>query len=519
MKVQLYPWQEECLTAWTGHGCRGIVNVVTGAGKTVMAVAAVSRLRDIAPKPLRVKIVVPTTSLFSQWRDSLLEYSGSPAISREEIGYYHGRRKDPVSRPYMIYMINSARYCLARHILADLKNGCSVLLIADECHHYTSKENSRIFEFLPYVDNTTGHYYSLGLSATPRTAGYESVLAPALGREIYRYTFTDAARQGIVTPFALFQIALSFTPDERKSYHDVSNRLSAVVNRLNQKCPSLKELRNNHFFAALSAQTHSPDPLIANLARNALNLTYRRRTLLCDAKSRLRCVCKLIEVLDPKTKIIIFGERTKQADQLYYHLARRYSNQVACCHSQSGEQARKNALERFRNGEIRILISCRSLDEGFNVPSATVGIVLSSTSGERQRLQRLGRVIRNHKDKEIAALYYLYLDKTNESPSFLEIHPGEVMLYNTSYSREDDGFSFPEYEEAAMQVLGQLQQTIPDETALMEIRKCLLQGMMRTDWLLGKVLGDEIWNRKIQAAKTTRERNYWICMRMMGILC
>ena len=39
MKLQLYPWQEECLQAWFSHQGRGIVNVVTGAGKTVMALS------------------------------------------------------------------------------------------------------------------------------------------------------------------------------------------------------------------------------------------------------------------------------------------------------------------------------------------------------------------------------------------------------------------------------------------------------------------------------------------------
>lgn len=49
---------------------------------------------------------------------------------------------------YMIYVIHSARYELARNILSDLKNGERVLLIADECHHYASGENHLIFEFL-----------------------------------------------------------------------------------------------------------------------------------------------------------------------------------------------------------------------------------------------------------------------------------------------------------------------------------------------------------------------------------
>ncbi len=517
-KIQLYPWQEDCLTAWHRHNCRGIASVVTGAGKTVLAVAAANRLRPAVTGPLRVKVVVPGTALLSQWRNAFLTGSDDPAISREQTGYYHGKRKDPVSRPYMFYTINSARYCLARHILADLKNGYSVLLIADECHHYTSGENSRIFEFLPFLDRVPGQYYSLGLSATPKTAGYESVLVPALGRQIYQYTFAEAAKAGAVTPFALYQIALSFIPEERKAYANICHKLTNALTRLNKKNPHLGNLRSGRFFAALTALAQNADPVIAGSARTVLRLTAQRRTLICDAKARIPCACKLIEILGMKTKIIIFGERTGQADQLYHYLSRLYPNQVGCCHSKSGEQARTNALERFQNGEIRILISCRTLDEGFNVPAAAVGIVLSSTAGERQRIQRLGRIIRKHNGKELAALYYLYLEHTVESPAFFTAHPGEVITHEVFYSQPENSFSFPRYENAVVQTLAQIRKTTADTAALSEARKCLLQGMMRTDWLLGSILGDEVWADKIANARTRREANYWICMKMLGSL-
>ena len=41
----LFKWQRDCLQKWFDNGCRGIVNVVTGAGKTVLALAAAHNLR------------------------------------------------------------------------------------------------------------------------------------------------------------------------------------------------------------------------------------------------------------------------------------------------------------------------------------------------------------------------------------------------------------------------------------------------------------------------------------------
>jgi len=92
----------------------------------------------------------------------------------KDIGLYCGACKDLPTRKYMIYVVNSARYTLSRHILADYQSAYPVLLIADECHHYGSPENSRIFDFLSLIspqDQATA-YYALGLSATPESASW-----------------------------------------------------------------------------------------------------------------------------------------------------------------------------------------------------------------------------------------------------------------------------------------------------------------------------------------------------------
>lgn len=518
MKLPLYPWQEECLDAWFSHGCHGIANVVTGAGKTILALAATERLRQRFPNPLRVKIVVPTISLLSQWRDALLEFTDLPSVSRDDIGYCYGGRKDDPNHDYMIYVINSARYCLARHILNDLKEGYSVLLIADECHHYASQENQKIFDFLPCLKRTPGQYYSLGLSATPQSRGYEAALVPALGQEIYRYGFTDAARRSTISPFVVFQVALAFDAEEAAAYEDLSSRITRTLNRLEAMCPSLRHLNRDQFFGRLNLLAGSPESVIASLANTALALTWQRKSLICGAKSRLACALSLIASLEPGAKILLFGERIEQADQVYHLLEREYPHQVGRCHSGLGRQARRNALERFRSGELRILVSCRSLDEGFDVPYANVGIVLSSASVERQRIQRLGRILRRQKNKDLACLYYFYLQNSTEEPSFASTLPQEACSCDLSYSVDADFFVFPEYEEIAGQFLWQCRRTSQDRAVWREVYRCLIKGVVRPDWLLGQLLGKKAWEKKISLARTVEEKNYWICMREMGRL-
>lgn len=81
---------------------------------------------------------------------------------------------------------------------------------------------------------------------------------------------------------------------------------------------------------------------------------------------------------------------------------------VGIYHSQIYGPIRRETLYRYRKGMLRILISCRALDEGVDIPDANVAIIAAYTSSLRQRIQRLGRVLRKHSGKDFATIYTLY---------------------------------------------------------------------------------------------------------------
>lgn len=512
MKYRLYSWQERCLKSWKKHKNHGIVHVVTGGGKTYLALAAAEQMMQQAGMArLRVKIVVPNASLLMQWAKAIRDYFDE-MISRQDIGFCYGGRRDTPDRLFMIYVVNSARYSVARHIVKDFEDGFTVLLIADECHRYTGGENRKIFDFLPAAQAHPGQYASLGLSATPGLERPETaaVLIPALGGEIFQYGLKEAEEEKTLCPYVAFHIVLAFNAAERFEYEALSDQLARVYNTLTSRYPALRGGRSNFFFEVCQLAGGNGD--CAGLARQYLKLSFKRKHLTSDAASRVRCVVKLIGLLDRTAKIIVFGERIEQANHLFDQLNLLYPNQTARYHSAMDAGARKLALERFRDGEVRILITCRALDEGFDVPSANVGIVMSSASANRQRIQRLGRILRRYEGKEIASLYYLYVKESSEEASYFPAEEQAALACELFYSQEEDAFYHPYYEAQRRRAMRKFRKKNPDSSLLSEAENCFDRGIVRPDWLLG----EEFCRNKIDGAAAVSERNYWICMKQIA---
>jgi superfamily II DNA or RNA helicase len=60
-----------------------------------------------------------------------------------------------------------------------------------------------------------------------------------------------------------------------------------------------------------------------------------------------------------------------------------------------------------------VVVTSRVLNEGVDVPSVAVGVVLSGTSTVREHVQRLGRILRKQEGKQ-AVLYELITEDTSE---------------------------------------------------------------------------------------------------------
>jgi hypothetical protein len=86
---------------------------------------------------------------------------------------------------------------------------------------------------------------------------------------------------------------------------------------------------------------------------------------------------------------------------------------VVAEHSEFPDRLRAQAIRLFRQGAAQIIVSAKSLIEGFNVPTADIGVIVAASSSVRQRIQTLGRLLRRGtSQKKHARLVVLFAADT-----------------------------------------------------------------------------------------------------------
>ncbi|OSP95482.1 hypothetical protein BOC41_02685 [Burkholderia pseudomallei] len=370
-RVEPRGWQLEALLRWK-EGLKGVVRVVTGGGKTIFSQFCIGEFRRQYPKG-RVVIVVPTTALLDQWVVSLTDDFGVPA---GEIACYSADEKPESPRPINVLVINTARG-IGERLSRDVPS----MLIVDECHRAGSPQNALALRGL-YVA-------TLGLSATPEREydeGFETLVRPVLGPVIYDYDYVGAARDDVISPFALHNVRVQMLQDEQLAFDKLTRRIATERAKIGKSVGSEDKLKR---------------------------LLQQRAAVLATATMRIPVAIKLAEKHKGQ-KTIIFHERVDAANKLLAILKAR--NQSATIyHAGIAPALRRDNLRLYRKGVYDVLICCRALDEGINVPETAVAILASSTASIRQRVQRLGRVLRPAPGKEFADIYTIYASDVEEA--------------------------------------------------------------------------------------------------------
>ena len=343
------------------------MSVVTGAGKTFFAMQCMLTVWERHPDA-KVLIVVPTIALMDQWRAALHDELG---IDPGDIDLIGGGVRRIEKSLVTVAVLNSAR-----DLVDELTEESKWFLIVDECHRVASTENRKVL---------AGSYIAtLGLSATPERQYdelFESVVVPSLGTIVFRYGYQAASADGIISKFELWNMRVPASISEEKELITDHRAISMEVKRMRA--------------AGDSTSTR------------LRNLLMRRSRHSQRVRSRIPAALALVERFGGR-RGLVFHESIQSANEIAAELASR-GHRARAYHSQLGAPTRYLNLLLYLRGQVDVLVTCRALDEGLDVPEAEFGVISASTASVRQRIQRLGRVLRPHPDKESATVVTMYV--------------------------------------------------------------------------------------------------------------
>jgi superfamily II DNA or RNA helicase len=394
----LRPWQAEAFATWSVT-CRGVVEAVTGTGKTRLAMAAI---RSVVDRGGRCLVLVPTLELQDQWVRELRRLT--PDLQVGKLG--GGHDDDLFDRHVVVATPHSAAA-----VPVDLPPATPGLLVADEAHRYGAPTWGAALHD-PF-------HLRLALTATYERGddGLVEVLEPYFGEVVYRYGYDRAVADGTVAPFSIAIASVRLGDDERAAYDAADRRARQLRRELVGPLGMPKEPRA--LFAAVAAvvaeanQGGRDGPQV-RACREYLVRVRERRDVAATAAGKL-AVCEALAPALRDRRSLVFTDTVEQAEDAARLLV---AGGVAAetVHGQLADDRRRIRLAQFRRGRLVALVAPRVLDEGIDVPAADVALVLAAFRTRRQMVQRLGRVLRLKDDGGEARLVLAVAEDTAEDP-------------------------------------------------------------------------------------------------------
>lgn len=363
-----FPHQSEGLATWWQKGGRGVVVLPTGTGKTYLAILAISHVG----RPTLV--ITPTIDLLNQWYNELL------AAFEVPVGLLGGGSYD--IQPLTVSTYDSA------YIHLDRWGNRFGLIVFDECHHLPGPS---------YMASAIGSIapYRLGLTATPERAdGQEMLLPELIGPIVYRREIKQL-KGDFLAEYRVEKRYVSLDPDEQVRYQKARDIYRGFVEERGIS------MGGAHGWQRFLQETYrSPQGRAAFLA-------YREQKRISQAApAKLRMLEHLLDQ-HQSDRVLIFTADNATV----YQIARRFL--VPAITHQTKAKERRQILLNFHDGTYPVVVTSQVLNEGVDVPAASVGIILSGTGSVREHVQRLGRLLRKHGDKQ-ALLYEVITRDTAE---------------------------------------------------------------------------------------------------------
>ena len=389
----LRDYQREAIESWFQHECQGLLEMATGTGKTITALAASIRLYE-REEQLTVIIAVPYQHLVDQWHNEARAFGYRPVLAYKSKASWQQELNHQIMqynagyRRFISVIVTHTTFSKSefQRSIARLKSPS--LLIADEVHHLGAECSRQNYpEHIPF---------RLALSATPdRWFDDEgtAALRDYFGETVFTFPLAKAIGTSL-TPYYYYPHLVPLTDEELDQYQELSLKIARLANSKDENKQQILEM-----------------------------LLIRRASLMNNAENKLQTLSDLVDEQN-HVEHTLFYCTPEQIDAVVHLLGWEKSLLIHRFTAEENTKERQELLADFAAGKLQALVAMKCLDEGVDVPSTRTAYVLASSSNPREFIQRRGRILRMFPGKEFSMIHDLIAVPptihtiTRDSPTF-----------------------------------------------------------------------------------------------------
>lgn len=332
----------------------GVIEMATGTGKTSVAIGILNRLLD-EKKINGALITTFGNDLLDQWYRELSEKTDMNLAIYRYYGDYHELDEFLINPENSILLLNWANLqaALRDRDIADAK-----LLVCDEVHGFGAESLRKTLKGKIRCVNCR-----LGLSATSERE-YDEIgnefITEEIGPVVFRYGLKDAIRDGILCEFDYIPLIYRLDKEDKQGIRRAYRAYSAKI-------------KQNHSEPEAKIALYMALARVRKLSKNKIPVF---RDFIKNNPALLENCLIFVETMKYGKLVQDVIIDINQSYHTYY----------------SGEE--KENLEKFMQGDINLLITCKRLSQGIDIKSIKSIILFSSSRGQLETIQRIGRCLR-----------------------------------------------------------------------------------------------------------------------------
>lgn len=412
--LSLFPHQEAAVKKWFDNHRSLLMEMATGTGKTRTALGCAYEVLKKHEKFITI-VATPQNTLSRQWQKDVsslkLPFDYELIADGTNTNWKHDLKmlflKSYLYDNPIIYTTHDT--ASSDHfidIITKYRGKAKLLFICDEVHSIgAAKQRAALLKC---------YDYRIGLTATPERLFDEegtALIRSYFGNVSFEFSIADAlhtinpmTQKPFLNPYNYHPDFVYLTPEESEKCKKLNDRIR-ILNAIIKENKKKGKPYNNE--------------------KEQLEGLYNKRAEIAkNAVEKIPALERLLDELDPSaiSDTIIFAS-DKQLPVFQSLLAKKkithakITEEISAkkTNKKTGLTEREQIISDFSNHKLSVILGIKCLDEGIDIKTARIAIIMASSSNPREYIQRVGRVIRPALGKKNSEIYdFIVLDEDNQ---------------------------------------------------------------------------------------------------------